>query len=155
MAAFNIIQFLLIALGFAYSIRRIRKYRSIVFEVRRGEKCFGCSSDIEGAKRSFEIDPDENKMSLCLSCKREERIDSFISLFSLKSMLNRFKKFLFSKRSDKVVFYFLICIILGIFCELFLRIYFGVKTIWIVPTILNIAYWALFCYKSKITYIKE
>lgn len=163
MTAFiTFVQFFTLIFGFAYSIRRIKKYKSITFEVRRGERCYGCSNLVEHDHpdyldfQSFKESLEKEDFKLCVACKREESFDTFIkSGFPDATRINRFKKFLFSKKSDKLVWYFMFAILGSVAVEIFARFVFDIKVFWLLTPIFNIVYWSLFCYKSKITFIKE
>ena len=162
MTAFiTFVQFFTLIFGFAYSIRRIKKYKSITFEVRRGERCYGCSTLVEHDHPDLDYTDfaamlQKEDFKLCVACKREESLDQFVkSGFPDATRINKFKKYLFSKKSDKIVWYFLIAILTSIAIEFISRFVFDVKIFWFLTPILNIIYWSIFCYKSKITYIKE
>lgn len=146
--------------GFAYSIRRVKKYGSITWEVRRGMKCYGCGTDVdsdfEDAILKFDEKNDTKTMKLCVACKRDESLDQFIKTgFPDATWLNKFKKYLFSKKSERLAWYLLFVIALGIGVEIITRLFFGVKIFWLLTPAVNIIYWTIFCYKSKITHIEE
>jgi hypothetical protein len=158
----TLLQFFAMIFGFIYSIIRVKKLTPITFEVRRGERCYSCSGELEYDELDY-TDFDRYKASLeredfklCVSCKREENLDQFIKTgFPDATRINKLKKFLFSKKSDKLVWYFLFAIFTGVLVEFVARFVFDIKMFWLLSPIFNIVYWSLFCYKSKITYIKE
>lgn len=146
--------------GFAYSVRRIKKYGSITWEVRRGMKCYGCGTDVdhdlEDAIVKFDEKSDTKTMKLCVACKRDENLDQFIKTgFPDATRLNKFKKYLFSKKSERLAWYFLFAIILAIGIEFVARLAFDIKIFWVLTPVANIVYWTIFCYKSKITHTEE
>ena len=160
MVAFlTFLQFFALIFGFIYSIVRVKKLTSITFEVRRGERCYSCATDIEYDEldyTDFAAMLQKEDFKLCVACKREESFDMFIkSGFPDATRMNRFKKFLFSKKSDKLVWYFMFAILGSVGVEIFARFVFDIKVFWLLTPIFNIVYWSLFCYKSKITFIKE
>jgi hypothetical protein len=161
MVAFlTFLQFFALIFGFIYSTRRIKKHKSITFEVRRGEKCYSCTTDVDHDDLDLSTDfaalLQKEDFKLCVACKREESLDYFVkSGFPDSTLINKFKKYLFSKKSDRLVWYFLIAILTSIAIEFITRFVFGIKVFWFLTPILNIIYWSIFCYKSKITYIKE
>jgi hypothetical protein len=156
------LQFFALIFGFIYSIIRVKKLNSITFDVRRGEKCYSCAIDIDHDDvdytdfSTYKASLKNENFNLCVACKREESLDQFVkSGFPNATRINKFKKYLFSKKSDKLVWYFLFAILTSIAIEFIARFVFGVKIFWFLTPILNIIYWSIFCYKSKITYIKE
>lgn len=158
----SLLQVFVMVFGFAYSIRRIKKHKSITYEVRRGERCYSCSDEVEHEEFDYtnlsdwKASLEKEDFKLCVRCKREENLDQFIkSGFPDATRINKLKKYLFSKKSDRLVWYFMIAILGGILIEFVARFVFGVKVSWIFIPLCNIVYWSLFCYKSKITYIKE
>ena len=159
---FNLLQIFAMVFGFVYSIIRVKKLKPITFEVRRGERCYSCSDELEYDELDY-TDFDRYKASLekedfklCVSCKREENLDQFIkSGFPDATRINKVKKYLFSKKSDRLIWYFMFAILGGVLIEFVARFAFGIKVSWIFIPLCNIVYWSLFCYKSKITYIKE
>lgn len=146
--------------GFVYSIKRMKKYGSITWEVRRGMKCYGCGKDVnhdfEEAINTFDEKNDNKIMKLCVACKRDENLDQFIKTgFPDATRLNKFKKYLFSKKSERLAWYFLLAIIPAIGIDIVTRLVFDIKIFWVLTPILNIVYWTIYCYKSKITHIEE
>ena len=159
MVAFlTFLQFFALIFGFIYSTRRIKKYKSITFEVRRGEKCYSCATDVDHDVdyTDFAAMLQKEDFKLCVACKREESLDQFVkSGFPDATRINKLKKYLFSKKSDRLVWYFLIAILTNIAIEFITRFVFDIKVFWFLTPLLNIIYWSVFCYKSKITYIEE
>lgn len=154
------LQLFALIFGFAYSVRRIKKYTSITWEVRRGMKCYGCGTDVDNdfddVILKFDEKNDTKIMKLCVACKRDENLDQFIkSGFLDATRLNKFKKYLFSKKSERLAWYFLLAIIPAIGIAIITRLVFDIKIFWVLTPILNIVYWTIFCYKSKITHIEE
>lgn len=153
------LQIFTMAFVFAYSIRRTKKYKSITFDVRRGMKCYGCATDVEyDLEKAFEYfeENSDTKMKLCVACKRDESLDSFIKTgFPDSTRMNKLRKHLFSKKSDRIVWYFLLAILVSIVIEIISRLFFDIKISWVLTPILNIVYWTIFCYKTKITYTEE
>ena len=153
------LQVFTMAFGFAYSIRRTKKYKSITFDVRRGMKCYGCAADLEyDLEKAFEYfeENSDDKMTLCLACKRDESLDSFIKTgFPDSTRMNKLRMHLFSKKSDRIVWYFLLAILASIAIEIVAREVYDIKVFWLLTPILNITYWSIFCYKTKITYTEE
>ncbi len=158
----NLLQIFAIVFGFIYSIVRVKKLKPITFEVRRGERCYGCSDEVEHDDvdymdfEAFKASLEREDFKLCVACKREENLDHFIkSGFPDSTGINKFKRFLFSKKSDRMIWYFMFAVLTSVLVEFVARFVFGVKIFWLLTPICNIVYWGLFCYKSKITYIKE
>jgi hypothetical protein len=154
------LQLFTLIFGFAYSAKRIKKYTSITWEVRRGMKCYSCGTDVDNdfddAILKFEEKNDTKIMKLCVACKRDENLNQFIkSGFLDTTRLNKLKKYLFSKKSERLAWYLLFVIVLGIGIEIITRFFFDIKIFWILTPVINIIYWTIFCYKSKITHIKE
>jgi len=152
------LQIFALVFGFFYSIIRVKRLKSITFDVRMGTKCYGCATDIEHDNLDY-LTEDLSKyehINLCVACKREESLDKFIKTgFPDATRINKLKKFLFSKKSDKIVWYFIFAVLTSILVEFVARFMFDIKIFWLLTPICNIVYWTLFCYKSKITYIKE
>jgi hypothetical protein len=155
----TLLQLFAMVFGFVYSIRRMKKFKSITFEVRRGEKCYSCACDVDHEEfdySDFKSSWEKEDFKLCVPCKREESLDKFIkSGFPDTTLLNNLKKYLFSKRSNRLIWYFMFAVLGSLLIELVARLAFDIKAFWILTPILNILYWSVFCYKSKITYIKE
>lgn len=149
-------QFLAMIFGFAYSIWRLKKYKSIGFDVRQGMRCYGCSEKIDKEIDYSMISLQSEHMALCVCCDRDEKLDSFVkSGFPSTTFMNKTRKYLFSKKSDKLVWYLLLAICLSTILEITLRLFFGIKIFWIIGPIFNIIYWSIFSYRAKIAYIKE
>lgn len=153
-------QIFVLAFAFSYSIRRLKKYTTITWEVRRGMKCYGCGTDVDCSTDDsilrFDEKNDTKTMVLCVACKREESLDSFIKTgFPDSTRTNKLRRFLFSKKSDRIIWYFLLSILMCIAIEIFARFAFGVRISWLLTPILNMAYWCIFCYRTKITYTEE
>jgi hypothetical protein len=158
----NLLQIFAIIFGFFYSIIRVKKLKPITFEVRRGERCYSCSTEVEHDDTdymdfdAFKASLEKEDFKLCVRCKREENLDQFIKTgFPDATRINKFKKFLFSKKSDRMIWYFMFAVFTSIIVEFVARFVFDIKLFWFLTPILNIIYWSIFCYKSKITYIKE
>ena len=158
----SLLQIFVMVFGFAYSIRRIKRYKSITYEVRRGERCYSCSDEVEHDELDYtnlsdwKTSLEKEDFKLCVACKREENLDHFIkSGFPDATRINKVKKYLFSKKSARLVWYFMFAVLGGVLVEFVARFAFGIKVSWMFIPLCNIVYWSLFCYKSKITYIKE
>ena len=154
------LQLFALIFGLFYSVRRVKKYGSITWEVRRGMKCYGCGTDVDNdfddVILKFDEKNDTKIMKLCVACKRDENLDQFIkSGFLDVTRLNKFKKYLFSKKSERLAWYLLFVIVLSIGVDITIRFFFDVKIFWLLTPVINIIYWTIFCYKSKITHIKE
>jgi hypothetical protein len=153
------LQFFVLIFGFIYSIVRVKKLTSIAFEVRRGERCYSCATNVEHDDldyTDFATMLQKEDFKLCVRCKREENLDQFIKTgFPDATRINKFKKFLFSKKSDRMIWYFMFAILTSIAIEFISRFVFDIKVFCFLTPMLNIIYWSIYCYKLKITYIKE
>lgn len=153
----SLLQIFIMVFGFIYSFRRTRKYKGITFDVRMGTRCYSCATDIEHDDIDY-LTEDLSKyehINLCVACKREESLDKFIKTgFPDTTRINKLKKYLFSKKSDRLVWYFMFAVLTSVLTDIVAG-FFDIKIFWILTPICNIVYWSLFCYKSKITYIKE
>ena len=154
------LQLFALIFGLFYSVRRVKKYGSITWEVRRGMKCYGCGTDVDNdfddVILKFDEKNDTKIMKLCVACKRDENLDQFIkSGFLDVTRLNKFKKYLFSKKSERLAWYLLFVIVLSIGVDITIRFFFDVKIFWLLTPVINIIYWTIFCYKYKITHTEE
>jgi hypothetical protein len=89
---FLIIPFILIFLFFIFRKRR----KSISFEIKYGVKCYSCKEDLEENVILVKYKED---IKICKICNREEKFN----IIHNKININRLKRFLLSKKSEKVV----------------------------------------------------
>ncbi len=139
-----------------WNMKLLKKRKSVSFEIKKGQICFNCKTDL-GLSDSdkFKRIMDANDFyRLCVCCNRDRKINSLSSrLLKYKYIL---QKFLASKKSDKLIWWFLVPVFFFILLDILFKIIgFGVYGIpWIYGSI-NIIYWCLITYKNYYTSIKK
>lgn len=149
-----ILSFLLIFFLYTMAFVLIRKNVSLSWEIKKGVLCYSCKERTSDNEDDWIYNLDISKdFKLCTSCERDEKLGSLIYKNDNHKWVNRFKKYLVSKKSNKMIF-----IYLGTLFALFtidLLFHFTVlKNIHIFGTtsiILNISYALVFYYKIKLT----
>jgi hypothetical protein len=122
------------------------------WEMKTGTTCYSCKSKISDPIFSFPMKQDMENLTLCLSCEREEKLDVVIK--NKKSTINKVKRFLLSKKGDRIImFNYIGILIFGFSLNIFLMLM-GIKNTFIslyTSNILNVSYIYLLYYKTKLT----
>jgi hypothetical protein len=144
---FLIIPFILILLFFIFRKRR----KSISFEINHGIKCYSCKEDLEednilnwdyGVKEVIKI---------CKICNREEKFN----IIHNKLNINRIKRFLLSKNSEKIQYIILTLSVLFIFIDAILIYKYNIRWFWVFSNITNLIFWSIFFLRYHVTTIKK
>jgi hypothetical protein len=150
---FLIIPFILILLFFIFRKRR----KSISFEIKYGLKCYSCKEDLEednilnwtrtvsgeyGVKEVIKI---------CKICNREEKFN----IIHNKININRIKRFLLSKKSEKIQYIILTLSVLFIFIDAILIYRYNIRWFWVFSNITNLIFWSIFFLRYHVTTIKK
>ena len=150
-----ILSLLVILFLYTKAFSLIRKNVSLSWKIKKGVLCYSCKERTSENEDDwiYNLDIDKEDFKLCTSCERDEKLGSLIYKNDNHKWVNRFKKYLVSKKSNKMIF-----IYLGTLFALFtidLLFHFTVlKNIHIFGTtsiILNISYALVFYYKIKLT----
>lgn len=131
------------------------KRKSLSWEIKKGKICYNCKDNLNLSDKDLMsrimVDTDHSK--LCTSCSRDMKINSIRNpLISLKY---KFQKYLASKKSDNLIWYFSIAAFFFIVLDILLVI-FGIKLqlSWTYSSI-NIIFWSLSIYKILYTTTKK
>jgi hypothetical protein len=142
---FLIIPFILIFLFFIFRKRR----KSISFEIKYGIKCYSCKEDLEedelGSPSVKEV------IKICKICNREEKFN----IIHNKLNINRIKRFLLSKKSEKFQNITLMLSIMSIFIDATLIYMYNIRWFWIFNSIFNLIFWSIFFLRYHVTTIKK
>jgi hypothetical protein len=142
-----------------YLFRINKTKNNITWDIRRGDNCYSCKEFIEEQpywwnSQTGEIEKSE-KFKMCTSCNRDEKLHDVINpIFKLKT-LNNFKKFLYSEKSNKFIISLLIIMILSMVIDYSVRFFFNTKILSFLYPLTSTIYWAIFYYKTKISYIEK
>ena len=140
-----------------WNMRLLKKRTSLTYEIKKGQVCFNCKTDLglDNNDKVKRIMDQHDYFRLCTSCNRDRKINSLNSKFFLYKY--NFQKYLASKKSDKLVWYFTIPVLLFIFLDILFKVTHietnGIFT-WVYAT-LNIIYWSIVTYKQYYTSIKK
>lgn len=155
----TILSLLVVVFFYTKAFVLINKNISLSWEIKKGVLCYSCKERTSDNEDDWIYNLDINKedIKLCTSCERDEKLGSIIYKNDNHKWINRFKRYLVSKKSDKMIF-----IYVGALFALFvidLLFHFTVlKNIHIfgaTSTVLNILYASLFYYKVKLTTGRE
>ena len=133
----------------------INKNVSLSWEINKGVICYSCKERTSDNEDDWIYNLDINKedIKLCTSCERDEKLGSLIYKIDNHKWINRFKRYLVSKKSDKMIF-----IYVGALFSLFaidllfhLTILKNIHIFGVISAVLNILYASLFYYKVKLT----
>ena len=142
---FLIIPFILIFLFFIFRKRR----KSISFEIKYGIKCYSCKEDLEedelGSPSVKEV------IKICKICNREEKFN----IIHNKLNINRIKRFLLSKKSEKIQYIILTLSVLFIFIDAILIYRYNIRWFWVFSNITNLIFWSIFFLRYHVTTIKK
>lgn len=151
----TILSLLVIVFLYTKAFLLINKNVSQSWEIKKGVLCYSCKERTSDNEDDwiYNLDISKEDFKLCTSCERDEKLGSLIYKNDNHKWVNRFKKYLISKKSDKMIF-----IYVGALFALFsidLLFHFTVlKNIHIfgaTSTVLNILYAFIFYYKVKLT----
>lgn len=141
---FLIIPFILIFLFFIFRKRR----KSISFEINHGVKCYSCKEDLEENVILVKYKED---IKICKVCNREEKFN----IINNKLNINRIKRFLLSKKSEKFQNITLMLSIVSIFIDATLIYRYNIRWFWVFNCIFNLIFWSIFFLRYHVTSIKK
>lgn len=148
---YSLFPLLLIPISMILTVKR----KSLSWEMKMGKICYNCKEYLNLSNKDLMSRlMDENDHSkLCISCSRDTKINSIRNpLINLKY---KFQKYLTSKKSDNLIWYFTLAAFLFIVLDILLM-YFGIKLhlSWIYSSI-NIVFWISSIYKILYTTTKK
>ena len=133
----------------------INKNVSLSWEIKKGVLCYSCKERTSDNEDDWIYNLDINKedIKLCTSCERDEKLGSLIYKIDNHKWINRFKRYLVSKKSDKMIFIYVgaLFAIFAIDLLFHLTILKNIHIFGVISTVLNILYASLFYYKVKLT----
>lgn len=133
----------------------INKNVSISWEIKKGVLCYSCKERTSDNEDDWIYNLDINKedIKLCTSCERDEKLGSLIYKIDNHKWINRFKIYLISKKSDKMIFIYVgaLFALFAIDLLFHLTILKNIHIFGVISAVLNILYASLFYYKVKLT----
>lgn len=131
----------------------ISKTSTITFDLKIGQKCYSCKDniDISDIEKLDLMVNNKSNFRLCDSCKRDEKINSVFNNRFL--YLNRIKLYLI--KSNKIIAYSIILILVLLIIDIILRIFYDVKWFSYIYNSFLVLYWIFTLYRHKITSIKK
>ena len=151
----TILSLLFVVFFYTRAFILIRKNVSQSWEIKKGVLCYSCKERTSDNEDDWIYNLDINKedFKLCTSCERDEKLGSLIYKNDNHKWVSRFKKYLVSKKSDKMVFIYVGSLFVLFAIDLLFHLS-GLKNTHIFgagSTTLNILYAYLFYYKVKLT----
>ena len=153
---FSIVSLLIVFSLYYKSVRTIKKYTSLTWEIKKGIICYSCKEKVsdDEADWMYNLDMNKEDFKLCLACDRDQKLDQFVPVRSLSQKnSNKFKKYLISKKGDKILYFYISSFVLFFLIQLSLYLIgFKNSNLFSISTsIINIIYALFFYYKVKIT----
>ena len=136
------------------SFIKIKKNVSLTWEMKKGIICYSCKEKVSDNEDdwSYNFDMSKEDFKLCTSCERDEKLGELIYKSDNYKWINRLKKYLVSKKSDKMIFIYIGGLFLFFIIDVLLHFTIkNIHTFGVVSTILNILYALIFYYKVKLT----
>ena len=143
-----------------------KKRKNISWDVKQGVRCYSCKTDMieesdldysEKYDKLMKIyeraskDPKSEDFQLCVSCNRDDKLEGITShKFFNGNRLNKIKKLLYSKKSDKVQIIMLLLMILFQAIDSLIRHYYNIHTM--IGSIYTIFYWSCWYYKMSLSF---
>lgn len=152
---FNILYCFLPILFIPFSIYLLKRRNSVLWDVRKGKKCYNCKEDLDLSNEDLlkRLLDDKDHKGLCISCSRDMKLSLIKNPIS--SLKFKFHKYLFSKKSDKIVYYFAGFVFFFILLDITL-VFFGIKAnLYLVYGTINIIFWIVNSYKIIYTTQKK
>ena len=140
----SILSIIIVAVYFIY-LKMPKNYFSNLSFKRNGIICSNCSNRVlSDSEINYEVFQREEHFSECVSCRRNSRLNLLISFGSIKS---HFNKWLLSKKSEKILIFFISTSLLFVLSTIFI----SNKTYSNITSICNscvlISYWSLMIYR--------
>lgn len=152
---FSVIYCFLPLLFIPFNILLDKRRESISWEVKRGKKCFSCKENLDLPEEDLfkRILDDKELTQLCVSCSRDMKLSLIKNPIS--SLKFKFHKYLFSNKSNNIVYYFTIGVFIFILLDTYL-IYSGIRMkLYLIYGTMNIIFWIVNTYKTYYTTIKK
>ena len=133
----------------------MKSRESVSWDVRKGKKCYNCKDNLDLSNEDLlkRLLDDKNHKRLCISCSRDMKLSLIKNPIS--SLKFKFHKYIFSKESDKMVYYFTVFVFFFILLDIILMI-FGIKAkIYLIYGTINIFFWIVNTYKTIYTTTKK
>lgn len=141
-----------------------KKRKNVSWDVKQGIRCYSCKVDLtenldtqEKYDKLDEIykkavkDPKREDFHLCVSCNRDDKLEGITShKFFNGNRLNKVKKLLYSKKSDKVQIIMLLLMILFQVIDSLIRHYYNIHTM--IGSLYTIFYWSCWYYKMSLSF---
>lgn len=141
-----------------------KKRVNVTWDVKQGIRCYSCKIDLtenldtqEKLDKLEEIykkaikDPKREDFHLCTSCNRDDKLEGITShKFFNGNRLNKIKKLLYSKKSDKVQIIMLLLMIVFQVIDGLIRYYFHIHTM--IGSLYTIFYWFVWYYKTSLSF---
>lgn len=152
---FSLIPMVMISWYFATN----RKWKDISWEIRRGLKCTSCKENIYTKEEEDQLwlngklHVEGDNITSCKSCRRDESID--VLFHKRSSLLIRFRNYLISDKSKKLLLYLMIILITTIIIDISCTIFFGIRGISFVTNSINILYWIVMFIKRRYSSVRN
>lgn len=151
----TILSLLVVVFFYTKAFVLINKNVSLSWEIKKGVLCYSCKERISDNEDDWIYNLDINKedIKLCTSCERDEKLGSLIYKIDNHKWINRFKRYLLSKKSDKMIFIYVgaLFALFAIDLLFHLTILKNIHIFGVISAVLNILYASLFYYKVKLT----
>ncbi len=140
-----------IFIGYWYYLQKRRE--NISFDIRFGLRCYSCKE-----KNGFDISSRfvnndiVEKLEICKSCEREERLNI---LFKRRLNINRIKRFLISNKSRKVQGILLVMIVSCVVIDITMLFTIKVRGFGLLSNLISIVFWVCFIGRFIVTSIKK
>ena len=152
---FSIIYCFLPIIFIPFNMYLMKSRESVSWDVRKGKKCYNCKDNLDLSNEDLlkRLLDDKNHKRLCISCSRDMKLSLIKNPIS--SLKFKFHKYIFSKESDKMVYYFTVFVFFFILLDIILMI-FGIKAkIYLIYGTINIFFWIVNTYKTIYTTTKK
>ena len=132
----------------------LKKRRTLVWEIKKGEICYNCKESLNIPEKDIwdRLMKSEDFSKICISCSRDRKISLLKNpLFIWKY---KFQKAIVSNKFKihwiflPIIFFFIILDVILIFCGIRLGL-------WLVYGSLNIIWWLIITYKTYYTTMKK
>jgi hypothetical protein len=146
--------------------RFTKKRKNISWDVKQGVRCYSCKnnmieeSDLDYSQRIYKLneiyerytkDSKSENFQLCVSCNRDDKLEGITNNnYFNRSKINKIKKHLYSRKSDKLNFIMLGLMIVFHIIDGLIRYYFHIHTM--IGSLYTIFYWCVWYYKMRLSY---
>jgi len=144
--------------------RLSRKRKNIGWDVKQGIRCYACKTDLledlsetDRYEKLMDVyekaskDPKNEDFHLCVSCNRNDKLEGITShKFFNVHRLNKLKKLLYSRKSDKIQMIMIILMIVFQFIDGLIKHYFKIHTM--IGSLYTIFYWFIWYYKMRLSF---